>query len=105
MDDFETVPMRLPWRPPLTLNAKLKGEQIRLPPRPRRAQVYNNEVAHNRLLLGGFAALPGAFVRRISIRLKRVIGYLPVALIAIGVLLTLAWIGVLVWTSLFFLAG
>jgi hypothetical protein len=43
---------------------------------------------------------------RSSIRdkLKRLAGQWPVAMLALGVLLTLVWIGLLIWTALFFLA-
>ena len=46
-------------------------------------------------------------MRGISIRdkLKRLAGQWPVAVVALGVLLTVIWIGVLIWTFLFFWAG
>jgi hypothetical protein len=44
-------------------------------------------------------------MQRLSILLKRFIDHWPTAVIAIGVLLTLAWIGALVWIVLFFVAG
>jgi hypothetical protein len=48
---------------------------------------------------------PGGRGATISIQLQRFAGHRPAAVIAIGVLLTLAWIGVLAWTFLFLLAG
>jgi hypothetical protein len=91
---------------PLTLNAKLKSEQTLLQPRASRFQPYNTRVARNRpnQHLGGFATLVGAGMRKIFIRLKHVADQWPVAVVAIGVLLTLAWIGLLVWAFLILLA-
>ena len=44
-------------------------------------------------------------MHQIAIRLKWVVDLWPVAAVAIGILLTLAWIGLLVWTFLFLLSG
>jgi hypothetical protein len=41
-------------------------------------------------------------MRRLSTRLQRFLDHWPTAVIAIGVLLTLAWIGGLIWLVLIF---
>jgi hypothetical protein len=80
---------------------------MRLPPRLWCAQPYNILVARNRpeQHLAASRCSPGAKVQRIFVRLKVFIGHWPAAMILIGLLLTLVWIGVLVGTFLFFLAG
>ena len=84
----------------------LRANKLFCNPRASRFQPYNTQVARNRTNqhLGGFATLVGAGMRKIFIRLKHVADQWPVAVVAIGVLLTLAWIGLLVWAFLILLA-